>query len=231
MSEDVSIAKIIDPSGPQLWLIVAVAKFGATLNCTIKCEQKYTGRTELLGRLQTLGDAIETVRAAMRDERMLTLLIGDAQLHNQNETYHGLADLSDRVKKTLGELPRGKGKHKFFGNEGATPRQICALMVMTLWERVRPASATPDSKEAQRACQQLWAAAGGQLGWSNRDNPSITTWRDHLRAAKTLQNSKEAAFLNRSLNAIVAMKVATPLKAELIYDPDAAIYRLSRLEP
>ena len=209
--EEDTIARFIARSTeePPLWLHAAVEKAMDTLAWTIQEERKYPTRKELQSRLKALASAIETVRQAMLDLDLATLLLaGDNLFLNQNETFHGLGDLAERVKIQLGKIPIRKGRDKFYARpDGATPQQNCALMVRILWEFVHSAAPKPDDMRAQKACAGLWAAAGGLVErggkvighWSDRANPSTAVWRDHLRATKTLDNSEEAMFLRRSL--------------------------------
>jgi hypothetical protein len=205
------IARLIASAGePPRWLIAAVSKARLTLTWTIKKEREYPGRKELRLQLKKFAAAIETVREGMRDFDMATLLrAGDNFFLNENETYHGLSDLAERVSKTLGAIPLRKGRDKHFRrSEGATPQQICALMVSALWERARSAVPLNTEKCAQKACAALWVAAEGPVevdgkivgSWTDRTNPSTAVWRDHLRAAKKLAESEEANFLRRSLD-------------------------------
>jgi hypothetical protein len=93
-----------------------------------------------------------------------------------------------------------------------------------LWERVHSATPKSDDKQAQKACAELWAAAGGFVErdgkivghWSGRSKPSTAVWRDHLRAAKKLDDSEETRFLRRSLDLDAARTLATPEETELI---------------
>jgi hypothetical protein len=148
------IARLIAGNEPPLWLIVAVSKARATLAWNVKKEREYPHRKELRNRLEKLDEAIETVRAEMRDIDISTMLLaGDDAFHNQNETYHGLGDLAERVKRTLGDLPARKGRDKYFWrSEGATPQQNCALMVGILWKSVHSAAPPNTNAQAQEAC-------------------------------------------------------------------------------
>jgi hypothetical protein len=229
---DEAIARLIaTPDEPPLWLLSAVEKARATLAWTIKKEREYPNRKEMRVRLVGLAAAIDTVREAMRDFDLATLLrAGDNFFLNENETYRGLGDLAERVSKTLEAIPTRKGPDKYFGrSEGATPQQICALMISVLWKEVRSKPPPNTNANAQEACLALWATAGG-LAKRKRgrkiagrwripsDGASTEVWRDHLRAAKRLVNSDEAKFLRRSLdrNWDASLKLATPMEVEII---------------
>jgi hypothetical protein len=218
-----TIARFIAPSTgePPSWLHAAVEKAMDTLAWTIQGEREYPTRKVLQSRLKGLASAIETVRQAMHDSVLAPLLLARDNLFlNQNETFHGLGDLAERVKIQLGKIPNRKGRDKFYGRpDGATPQQNCALMVRILWEFVHSAAPKPDDEQAQKACAGLWAAAGGPVTdhWSDRANPSTAVWRDHLRAARALDNSEEAMFLRRSLGPNAARTLATTEETELIH--------------
>ena len=211
-NSDKSIARLIAGDAPPRWLVAIVAKARATLVWIIQKESQYPYRNELRARLKELAAAVETVRSGMRDLDMSTLLLrGDPLFLNQNEMYHGLGNLAEKVNRTLSDLPRRQGSDKFFGRPGgATPQQICALMVSVLWERVHSAAPPNTKPEAQEACARLCTAAGRPVKRRSRkigqklrlpsDDASTEVWRDHLRAAKGLAESDEAKFLRRSLN-------------------------------
>jgi hypothetical protein len=163
-------------------------------------------------RLEILATAIGFVRREVLNPDMVELLrTGDKVLLYERETYQGLGDLDKRVKRLLLDIPQRKGSDKYFGrSEGATPQQNCALMISILWEKVH-SKAPPNTKaEAQKACADLWKAAGGSIKRSQRKiagrwgipsgGVSTEVWRDHLRAAKRLAESDEAKFLRCSLN-------------------------------
>ena len=228
---DEVIARLIAAADePPPGLVAAVAKARATLVWTIQKERGYPYRNELRARLEKLAAAVETVRNGMRDLDMSTLLLGgDAFFLNQNETYHGLGDLGEKVKRTLSDLPVRKGSDKFFGRlAGASPQQNCALMVSVLWKQIHSIAPPGTKAEAQEACAALWKAAGGSIKRSRRKiagrwgipsgGVSTEVWRDHLRAAKRLAESDEAKFLRHSLNKNwnEALERATPEEVEII---------------
>jgi hypothetical protein len=210
---DEAISRLIVASGEDLppRLVAAIGKARLTLASTIRQERAYPGRKELRQRLEKLAKAIELVRGEMLDFDMAMLLrAGDKALLYERETYQGLGELAERVKKTLDAIPSRKGRDKhFWRSEGATPQQNCALIVSILWERTRSALPLNTEKCAQQACAALWAAAGGPVEvdgkivgiWTDRSDPSTAVWRDHLRAAKKLAESEEANFLRQSLDA------------------------------
>jgi hypothetical protein len=223
-NNDQLIASLIAGDAPPRGLAVAVAKAIATLAWTIQKEGEYPHRSVLRARLQKLHAAIETVRGEIRDLDMSRLLRGkDDFFLNQNETYHGLGDLAERVKRSLSHLPKRKGRDKFFGGlGGASAQENCALMISILWEQIHFAPPANTKAEAQEACAALWKAAGGTVKGRRRKTGqklrlpsargSTEVWRDHLRAAKRLAASEEAKFLRRSLdqNWDPALKRATP---------------------
>jgi hypothetical protein len=227
MSSDGSIALLIAGQDPPSWLSAAVAKARATLACTIRKEREYPSRKAMRARLVKLAAAIDTVRGAMFDFDLAMLLrAGDNSFLNENETYHGLGDLAERVHKTLDALPARKGPDKYFWrSEGATPQQNCALMISVLWEEVHSDAPPNTNANAQEACAALWAAASGPVKRGRKiagkwripsDGTSTEVWRDHLRAAKRRAESEEAKFLKRSLVPGWAETPASPEESELI---------------
>ncbi len=227
MSSDGSIALLIAGQDPPSWLSVAVAKARATLAWTIRKESEYPSRKAMRARLGKLAAAIDTVREAMVDFDLAMLLrAGDNFFLNENETYHGLGDLAERVRKTLDALPPRKGSDKYFWrSEGATPQQNCALMISILWEEVHSKAPPNTNANAQEACAALWAAASGPVKRGRKiagkwripsDGTSTEVWRDHLREAKLRNESEEAKFLKRSLILGWAETPASPEEVELI---------------
>jgi hypothetical protein len=225
MSSDWSIVLLIAGQDPPSWLSVAVAKARATLAWTIRRESEYQSRKAMRARLGKLAAAIDTVRDAMVDFDLAMLLRAGDNFF-LNETYHGLGDLAERVRKTLDALPPRKGSNKYFWrSEGATPQQNCALMISILWEEVHSKAPPNTNANAQEACAALWAAAsgpvkrGGKIAGKLRipsDGTSTEVWRDHLREAKLRAESEEAKFLKRSLVLGWAETPASPEDVELI---------------
>lgn len=221
MSSDGSIALLIAGQDPPSWLSAAVAKARATLAWTVGKEREYPSRRVMRARLGKLAASINTVREAMFDFDLATLLrAGDSFFLNENETYHGLGDLAERVRKTLEALPPRKGSDKYFlRSEGATPRQNCALMISILWEEVHSRAPPNTNANAQEACAALWVAASGPVKRGRKvagkwripsDGTSTEIWRDHLREAKLRAGSQEAKFLKRSLIPGRAETLASP---------------------
>ena len=192
----------------------------------LDCEQetKYLHRNELRARLKKLVVAIETIRDDMHDlDLMNQVRGGDNFFQNESETNHGLGDLSERAKRSLRDIPAGKGSHKYFGrSEGATPQQRCALMVSVLWEEVRSAAPPNNNAEAQEACAALWKAAGGAIKRRPRKTAgklripsggaSTEVWRDYLQEAKRLMDLPDAKFLRWSLSPDEAWRRPRPRK-------------------
>jgi hypothetical protein len=227
MRSDETITLLIAGKDPPSWLSAALEKARATLAWTVKKEREYPSRKEMRARLMKLAGAIGTVREAMRDFDLATLLrAGDNFFINENETYHGLGDLAERVRKTLDALPPRKGSDKYFlRSGGATPRQNCALMISILWEEVHSKAPPNTNANAQEACAALWEAASGPVKRGRKvagkwripsDGTSTEIWRDHLREAKLRAGSEEAIFLKRSLVPGRAETLASPQEVELI---------------
>jgi hypothetical protein len=221
MGSDEYITLLIAGQDPPSWLSAALEKARATLAWTIKKER----RKEMRRRLVKLAGTIGTVREAMRDFDLATLLrAGDSFFVNENETYQGLGDLAQRVSKTLVALPARQGRHKYFWRvRGATPQQVCALMINVLWQAVQSAAPPNTNTNAQEACAALWTASGGPTKLKRKSgarvkiaSDSTEVWRDHLRAAKRFANSEDENLLKRSLVPGWPVTLASPHEADLI---------------
>jgi hypothetical protein len=157
-----------------------------------------------------LATAIGFVRREVLNPDMVELLrTGDKVLLYERETYLGLGDLGERVKRLLLDVPQRKGSDKYFGrSDGATPQQNCALMISILWEKVHSKAPPNTNANAQEACAALWAAARGPVKRRRKiagklripsTGTSTEVWRDYLRDAKLRAESDEAKRLKRSL--------------------------------
>jgi hypothetical protein len=222
---DEAIAGLIVAPGedPPPWLVAALAKARSTLASIIRHERAYPGRKELRLRLETLATVIGFVRREVLNPDMVELLrAGDKTLLYERETYQGLGDLGERVKQLLVDVPKRRGRDKYFRrSEGATPQQNCALMISILWAEVHSKAPPNTNASAQEACAALWAAAGGPVKRERKtagkwripsDSTSTEIWRDHLRKAKKRGESEEAKFLKRSLILRWAETPASPEK-------------------
>jgi hypothetical protein len=213
MDRDEAIARLVFAAADRElppWLVAAVRKARETLAWIIRQERAYPGRKVLRRRLEALAAAAEFVRRETRDIDMAMLLrAGDSSLPNERETYQGLGDLAERVRKALDAVPERQGQDKYFGRpNGATPQQNCALMVSILWEEVHSKAPPNTNANAQEACAKLWAGAGGPVRHRRKSggkvrmssgSASTEVWRDHLREAKRGVGAEEAEFLIQSL--------------------------------
>jgi hypothetical protein len=222
---DEAIARLIVALGedPPPWLVAALGKARSTLASIIRHERAYPGRKELRLRLETLAMAIGFVSREVLNPDIVELLrSGDKVLLYERETYQGLCDLGERVKRLLLDVPQRKGSDKYFRrSEGATPQQNCALMISILWAEVQSKAPPNTNASAQGACAALWAVSGGQVKRERKaagkwripsDSTSTEVWRDHLRKAKKLGESEEAKFLKWSLILGSAETPASPEK-------------------
>jgi hypothetical protein len=85
-----------------------------------------------------------------------------------------------RAARALDDLREGKGNKPFHPRpDGIDSATQCALIVSVKlgWPGVR-------TRQAQAACQALYAAAGGDI--KGTPNQTDGFWRDHLRAAQKL---------------------------------------------
>jgi hypothetical protein len=101
----------------------------------------------------------------------------------ESRTPEQVRKLADEAVRALRQ--QGKGNKRYYPQpEGIDPATKCALIVSVKlnWPPVR-------NRQAQAACQALYAAAGGDIKRpGSTPNPSATdgAWRDHLREAQRL---------------------------------------------
>jgi hypothetical protein len=173
---------------------------------------------ETLGKLAEIPDVfIVELRAAIEAERVqptryeiakkVEAVRASRQFDEDDPNMLGLFErkFSDRERRTpertrkladkaLSNLRQGKGNKRYYPQpEGIDPATKCALIVSVKlnWSGVR-------TKQAQAACQALYAAAGGDVkGTPNRTDGF---WRDHLRAAQGLgRNHRYGRIIERAL--------------------------------
>jgi hypothetical protein len=164
MSSDGSIALLIAGQEPPSWLSAAVAKVRATLAWTTRKESEYPSRKAMRARLEKLAAAIDMVRGEMVDFDVAMLLrAGDNFLPHENETYHGLGDLAQRVRKTLDAVAQRKGSDKYFWqSEGATPQQNCALMIRSFGRRFIPRRRRTQMRTRRKRAPRYGRRQGGR---------------------------------------------------------------------
>jgi hypothetical protein len=159
---------------------------------------------ETLSKLTEIrGEVVEGLRASIQAERdqatrsevakKVEAVRASREFDDTDPNMLGLFEpnFSDRERRTpertrklaakaLDDLREGKGNKPFYPrSDGISAATMCALIVSIKldWPGVR-------TKQAQAACQALYAAAGGAV----KGTPNCTDgfWRDHLREAQKL---------------------------------------------
>jgi len=123
---------------------------------------------------------VEAVRASRQFDELDPNMLGLFEPNFSDREHRTLDQTRKRAAEALDDLREGKGNKPFHPRpEGPDPATLCALIVSIKlnWPGVR-------TRQAQAACQALYAAAGGDIkGTPNRTDGF---WRDHLRAAQKL---------------------------------------------
>jgi hypothetical protein len=161
----------------------------AGLRANIGAERDQPTRTEIAKK-------VEAVRASRQvddnDPNMLALFgpdFSDCENRNPQQTRKLAA-------KVLDDLREGKGNKPFYPRpEGIGSATQCALIVSVKldWPGVR-------TRQAQAACQALYAAACGDVkGTPNRTDGF---WRDRLREAQDLRGTSYCRIIERALSLV-----------------------------
>jgi hypothetical protein len=194
------LARLISGDEPPEWLLLALQTARETLGWSVRADVRFPGRKDLAKTLQVLEKATECIRLSIRDLDLSTMLLdGDPHFLNQNDMDRGLYDFARRVRLLNSQIPNRKGPDKFFGSRaGLGLRANCALMISLIWSRARGVWPPVNDKTAQEACAILWEKSGGDISklyGKTKDAKSVSTWREHLRAAKAAGESSEALHL------------------------------------
>jgi hypothetical protein len=163
--------------------------------------------------IKELHDAIEGYHAQPTLAEMAKELVAARESRQFDDTDPNMLALfnernfSDRERRTSKQTRRladkavrdlrqqGKGKKRYYPQpEGIDPATKCALIVSVKlnWPGVR-------TRQAQAACQALYAAAGGK---TKRGTPNRTDgfWRDRLREAQKLgRDHRYSRIIERAL--------------------------------
>jgi hypothetical protein len=152
------------------------------LTWAIEREADYPSRPELHKRLTQIEDAARS----LTEPRMLALLSnGDAQCEAR---LVGLAsEVTDRVADVRKRHPpkkQGQGKLYPAAACGPDAREQCALIASMVWHRNEGKWPGQHNPCAQRDCEMLWVAAGGEPhGGVAARSGALTAWRRHIKAA------------------------------------------------
>jgi hypothetical protein len=189
--------RIAHPARPPDWLEPALSGAAIELRRVLEYATAYPTRDELRTRLGKVHEAAETLAKALRDPVLLELLTTGSEKLGQLRD-EGLAQLratlENRLLNDLSEAEQrirsGKGRDKHLPNpEGLSPRELCAAYIAVAWQEVHKRPVPHTSAGPHKACQQLWAAAGGddKTRWGN----TLGAWRGHLERAKGCSRALE----------------------------------------
>jgi hypothetical protein len=149
--------------------------------------------------LTAIATAARLLERELVDPVMLSLLLHDGSdwIANENQTHVGLSDIVARAEKALKRIPKKQGRAKHYGrDERFQNMDVCALLVTVAWKQTRGKWPGVGNEEAQRACDALWGAAGGNV--KRQGGGSVVVWRDHLRVAKQHRDSLKARIILRN---------------------------------
>ncbi len=182
---------------PPDWLESALSGAAIELRRLLEHATAYPTREELRTRLGKVREAAETLAEALRDPVLLELLTTGSEKLGQLRD-EGLAQLratlENRLLNDLSEAEQrirlGKGRDKHLPNpDGLSPRELCAAYIAAAWQEVLNRPVPHTSAAAHEACQQLWAAAGGDD--KGRWGKTLGAWRGHLERAKGCSRALE----------------------------------------
>jgi hypothetical protein len=141
------------------------------LRANIQAERDQSTRAEI-------AKEVEAVRASRQFDENSPNMLGLFEPNFSDRERRTPDRTRKRAAKALDDLREGKGNKPFHPRpEGIDPGTLCALIVSVKlnWPGVR-------TRQAQAACQALYAAAGGDIkGTPNRTDGF---WRDYLRDAQ-----------------------------------------------
>jgi hypothetical protein len=193
-------AEVIAGGNPPERLLRPLATFVTTLRNELRAEKAYPGRPELRKRLQAIAEAARLIQGLHADTDILQLIIGELQRQNrddqvwvtsEHEMMAGLRDLTALAKAAAKRIPKIQGPKKHYAiEERFPPAVICALVVTVAWNEARGKWPGVNNEDAQRACDALWGAAGGDV--VRRGRESLGVWRGHLRNARKYRDGDHA---------------------------------------
>ncbi|HEY3622013.1 MAG TPA: hypothetical protein VGL12_06380 [Roseiarcus sp.] len=170
-------------------------------------------RAKLRRRLQAMADRGRQDLAELEDFEIISRLV-DAERADRGSC--NAADV-ERRRRTLKDharfatiaaekIPTGKGDKRAEGD--ISPEELAAFMVGRAWQVGRGEWPNSQNKEAWKACESLWIAAGGEASGAKR---SPEKWRRHLEHASRPrpQGADGAAFIRDGAGRIVMVEVRT----------------------
>ena len=154
-------------------------------------------------RQPTRAEIRELLRQVREATAFLCRALGESSIRNFLEEkpadpihYHGLLDrylrdLAARATRASNSpsLADEAGKTKAGKGRAATPdafsaRTYCALLILEAWNLFRGSYPGSRNREAARAAEIFWRAAGAEKIQTEDDRDPLTAWRRHFDKAK-----------------------------------------------
>ena len=185
-------AMAIAGADPPPWL-VKVVRLGAIVirgNTTTRAE--FPVRKVMRERLDNLRTAAQVLAREFNGDyyrdldsyaAVAYLIDAGLDLATVNALAHAVPKLA-ACAKLVRPIRGGSGRDKAFPNSNfLTPHEMCAGVTAYGWYHTRGKLPPHTSKEAQKACEAMWAATG--LSRARAGAPeSLTGWRPHLATIK-----------------------------------------------
>jgi hypothetical protein len=195
---------IAGSDNPPAWLVEGIPNIVYILKGNVETENVMPDREEWRKRFKDAANSARHLLKELRDYNanhgflvmlMKTPSIYERLPYEQTSMIEGLESLATRCEEKLAELPTTHGGKKPTSTIDKTPsgKVLCALAVMLLWQRIHGKWPGVKNLVAQKACRDLWKAAGGNRNDSG--NYSTSGWRYDLEKAKTFHDSWEAQTL------------------------------------
>ena len=195
----VSLTKILEFDTTPNWLSAIVPDFIYFLKGNIKVEAEQSTRTELIGRIDKLAEAIGVVIEELNDwKEMVPFLLlhvppdnaamkyvhQENFLPNENQMRHGLVALSQICGTAQVALPRKQGQGKLPSHGIPEGKELCAIMAMLIVEQAGKSQNGAYTPHVQEICEALWTASGGSLKhWGGNSDPN-KGWIPYLKKAQ-----------------------------------------------
>jgi hypothetical protein len=229
--------------GALAQVIQALPTLIKMLSDTIEAEAVYPTRRELHRRLEAIEKSARLLIQELPDLRILALLLdGDARIENENETYHGLHDISARAARVRKRNPLKQGRGRLYPKSaiGVGAMELCALIVAVCHHHESGKWPGKDNAKAHQLCEALWKAAGGppRLGrgkprlpsplketkaeksWGKSGSATVAVWRNHLKTGRNYRPPHPAgAHIQRILVPVVPRR---PVPRRSLYNYPAS---------
>jgi hypothetical protein len=173
---------------PPKWLVDGLSTITWEIARGIRDDARYPGRPALRRRLKRL----RLVALRLRRQPVSDLMV------------IALDDLVRRIDEAQPRIPVERGQRKYYPGIEAAPlreKDLCALAVRVGSRLFRGAAFGDKNPSALRACDFIWAAAGGDVTrqWNARTKnapPQNSVWRGHMRVAKRHDRGPKADVIS-----------------------------------